>query len=256
MPRARGFLDMLNYLANRWDSLILRWQLLRRTARIDIEPAADAATRELQQEVTRWAVQFLGAPHAMLGRPGAVCPFVRPSVELGRFIVCVQGAEAHTSLAQLRAVALGAARELLSRHPRQNAKSLYWSLVLVFPHLPESRHRWLDVLHDQLKTHLMSSLEVMSTPVHPHSTRPAISNPQFLVFRGPYPMLVLRHLDVRDIRFLHANGPAFKRYHARFAASYHAGKVSDEFGDVANFNAACARFGLEPGPAPANAQRA
>jgi hypothetical protein len=84
----------------------------------------------------------------------------------------------------------------------------------------------------------------MSTPCHPFSRKPSVSNPDFAVFRSPVPLVVLRHLDVRDIRFLHTNERGFRRYHQRFGPQYARGEVSDEFGYARLFDEACVRFGL------------
>jgi hypothetical protein len=44
------------------------------------------------------------------------------------------------------------------------------------------------------------------------SKKPALSNPDFKMFRAPFPALVLRHMDVRDIAFLNTNRKAFLHF--------------------------------------------
>jgi uncharacterized protein DUF6875 len=64
------------------------------------------------------------------------------------------------------------------------------------------------------------------------------------VFRAPFPMLAIRHIDVRDIAFVGTNERAFKRYHALFSKSFAGGGVSNEFGHVSSYIQACERFGF------------
>ena len=84
----------------------------------------------------------------------------------------------------------------------------------------------------------------MSSPFHPRSIKPSITNPEFPVFRAPFPMIAVRHMDVRDIAFVGSNERAFRRYYEMFAKLFERGEVSDEFGHVTGFTQACTRFGL------------
>jgi hypothetical protein len=229
------------------DSLSLRWQMLGMGGTLDAE-AAVARGREPDgtgEAVRRWASEFIARPHPSLGRGGAICPFMQPSLELERFhtwqIDAIDGAD----LPGLRRVALAAARAFLKCYPRDAPKNGFASIALTFPRLSGEHFPALDMLHDQLKTHLVSRYDLMSTPCHPFSRKPSVSNPDFPVFRSPVPLFVLRHLDVRDIRFLDTNERGFRRYHQRFASGYARGEVSDEFGYVRRFEEACVRFGLE-----------
>jgi heptaprenyl diphosphate synthase len=131
------------------------------------------------------------------------------------------------------------------------------SVVLVFPHLTAINFLALDQVHDELKTHLIVKRAVMSSPFHPRSVKPSISNPEFPVFRAPFPMIALRHMDLRDIAFVGTNERAFRRYYAMFAKQFERGGVSNEFGHVTGFTQACARFGLRAAqPSAARLNRA
>ncbi len=236
----------------RWlDSVALRWQRRFPSPPLAIDPRGHEDSRGLAAEITGWAVGYLGAPHPQLRREGAICPFVRPSVELERLVVTMPPMPRRATPWRLRATVLGAARAFAARFPVEAPKNQFASLVLAFPGLAPDRFALLDRVHDQLKTHLATEFSVMSTPFHPASNRPSASNPAFRVFRGPYPMFVLRHIDIRDIRFVDSNRRAFLHYHRRFAAAYESGAVDDRFGDLTRFRRARTRFGLLP---PADAQ--
>ena len=230
-------------LSRAGDRLSLRWQLLR-TRPVEFPVAADPETLRQEELIKAWALRYLAAPHPQLGRSGAVCPFVKPSIELDRFMVSFQPTSAHSSYRELRAVVLAAAHWFVRHQPREEPKSTFASMLLAFPGLTPDQYGWLDRAHEQLKVHLVDKLEVMSTPFHPESVKPSATNPSFAVFRGPHALIAMRHLDVRDIRFLDWNERGFRRYHARFAPRFARGEVSDEFGDVSRFETACRRFGL------------
>src|SRR5687767_3575956 len=46
--------------------------------------------REYLQEFRQWLEDFICKPHADLGRPGAVCPFVARSLKLGQVFAAIQ----------------------------------------------------------------------------------------------------------------------------------------------------------------------
>lgn len=230
------------------DSLSRRWQLLGMGRTLD---AAAVATRGREPggsggAVRQWANEYIARPHPSLGRGGAICPFMQPSLELERFHTWQIDDVDSDDMPRLRRVTLQAARAFLQTYPLSVPKNSFASVALTFPRLSGEQLLALDALHDQLKTHLVACYDLMSTPCHPLSRKPSVSNPDFAVFRSPVPLIVLRHLDVRDIRFLHTNERGFRRYRERFASQYARGEVSDEFGYVRLFQEACERFGLVP----------
>jgi heptaprenyl diphosphate synthase len=211
--------------------------------------APDSAARS--DAIVQWARQYLGRPHARLGRPGAICPFVRKTIDLDRFLVKFYDDVDGTDLPALRGLVLQESRSFRKAYPRSAADGVFSSVVLVFPHLRQVNCIVLDQLHDELKTHLIAKHELMSSPFHPRSVKPSVTNAEFPVFRAPLPMLAIRHLDVRDITFVGTNERAFKRYRATFAEQFERGEVSNEFGHVSAYTEACKRFGFgEPRSQP------
>jgi hypothetical protein len=217
---------------------------LERTA---VPYSASAGFDERNEPVIQWARQYLGRPHSKLGRPGAVCPFVRQTIDLQQFVVKHLESIDGDDVNALRHAVLQEARNFLKSFPRTAPNGILSSVVLVFPQVTEGQYVVLDQLHDELKTHLIVKHDLMFSPFHPRSVKPSISNPEFPVFRAPFPMLAIRHMDVRDITFVGTNERAFKRYHRLFAPQFEAGEVSNEFGHVSAYVQACSRFGLSAG---------
>jgi hypothetical protein len=206
--------------------------------------AAAADSPERNEAVVQWARQYLGRPHPKLGRAGAICPFVRPTIDLGQFVVRHYDSVDGTNIRVLRRIALQEAQSFRKQFPRTAPNGMLASVVLVFPHITAAHFLALDYLHDELKTHLIVKHELMSSPFHPRSVKPSVSNPEFPVFRAPFPMLAIRHIDVRDIAFVGTNERAFKRYHALFSNVFEGGGISNEFGHVSGYIQACERFGF------------
>jgi hypothetical protein len=196
----------------------------------------------MADQAVRWAEEYLAQPHPQLGRKGPICPFVKHTVDIGRYFVSVRDDIDGDSLHKLRRVVLDEAAGFLGRSPNRGSKGAFASLVMVFPTIPEDRLCILERIHDEMKTPLMER-DLMFSAFHQKSQKPALSNPDFKVFRAPFPALVLRHMDVRDIAFLNTNRKAFLHFRSRFAPLFEQGKVSDEFGYVRMYEAANARYG-------------
>lgn len=206
--------------------------------------AAAPDSLERNEAVIQWARQYLGRPHPKLGRAGPICPFVRPTIDLEQFVVRHYDSVDGTNIRVLRQIVLQESRSFRKQFARTVPNGMLASVVLVFPHITAPHFLTLDYLHDELKTHLIVKHELMSSPFHPRSIKPSVSNPEFPVFRAPFPMLALRHMDVRDITFVGTNERAFKRYHALFSKLFEGGGVSNEFGHVSGYIQACERFGF------------
>jgi hypothetical protein len=206
--------------------------------------AAAPDSPERNEAVVQWARQYLGRPHPKLGRSGPICPFVRPTIDLGQFVVRHYDQVDGANIRVLRQIALQESQSFRKMFPRTAPNGMLASVLLVFPHITATHFMALDLLHDELKTHLIVKHELMSSPFHPRSIKPSVSNPEFPVFRAPFPMLAIRHIDVRDIAFVGTNERAFKRYHALFSKLFERGEVSNEFGHVSGYTQACERFGF------------
>lgn len=193
----------------------------------------------LTAEVFAWIRQYLGQPHPELGRDGPVCPFAQPAIEADQLSVIISEDDG-ASRTRLRGALFQLAASFSARL-RERAPSMYASLVVVFPRLGADRFHFLDELHDELKTSLMSS-DIMVTSFHPQSERPAIWNPEFHVLRAPFAGFAFRRMDVRDIVFVGHNRKAFAHYRSRFGPRFSKGEISDEHGYATAFAQAVARF--------------
>jgi heptaprenyl diphosphate synthase len=209
----------------------------RADARSQLAPAQVAIAAQMLE----WARSYLTQPHPMLGRSGAVCPFVSRTIAADQFLIVVHD-EVEASEEELRAVILAEAHRFRRRYAAERYHAAA-SLLILLPDVPDSALHLIDSLHDEIKTGLMKR-GIMTASMHPRSTRPARWNPDFAVLRAPVPCMAVRHMHVQDIVFLGHNREAFLTYKARFGALYAQQKVSNELGCVDLFEAAKARLGV------------
>jgi heptaprenyl diphosphate synthase len=187
-----------------------------------------------------WVRQYLSRPHPQLGREGAVCPFAQTALEADQLSVSISEDDGR-SRRRLRATLLQSAAVFAARL-RERSPSMYASMVVAFPRLRPDCFHLLDELHDELKNGLMTS-DIMVSPFHPKSERPAIWNPEFRVLRAPFAGFAFRRMDVRDIVFVGHNRQAFAHYRARFEPRFARDEISDEHGYATAFAQALSRFG-------------
>jgi hypothetical protein len=251
-------------------SKLLRWQIERWKAplgtsqREAVRRAQRRVVRKLQQSpITRrydgrlheltprgvavvaqmldWAESYLAEPHPELGREGPICPFIAKTVAANRFLVTVHE-ESDLTEDDLRDILLSYAHDFQRRYPAKE-NDMKASLLIVFPNLPSNGAAWLDAIHDEAKTFLMTH-RLMSASIHAESKRPAIWNASFPVLRAPIPCFAVRHMVMQDIAFGGHNRVAMMTYDEHFGALFAAKKVSNEFGYVDLYNQARARFGM------------
>ncbi|MDP9033440.1 MAG: ATP-grasp domain-containing protein [Myxococcota bacterium] len=196
---------------------------------------------EQTNEVMRWASEYLAAPHPDLGRSGAICPFVRKTMQVDRLFVVFHEEIDGTSHAALRDLLYAETERFKARFPLEEPNGNFTAVVIVFPNIPDERLVALDQVHTELKSGFMRQ-DIMSTAFHKQSNKPALYNPGFPVFRAPFPCFVLRHMDVRDIPFVCNNLFAFEHYRDKYEDRYTKGLVSNEYGYVDRFREANERF--------------
>ena len=154
----RGLARNVRYFVRRSTERVARkLQLLELGTSRRTSPAPDSLERN--EAVVQWARQYLGRPHPKLGRPGAICPFVRPTIDLDQFVVRHYDNVDGTSIPVLRQIVLQESQSFRKTFPRTAPNGMLASVVLVFPQITAAHFLALDYLHDELKTHLIDLRE-------------------------------------------------------------------------------------------------
>ena len=189
-----------------------------------------------------WLQNYLGEPHAQLGRTGEICPFIKTAMRRNRV--------SHRTYPKLKAIddktlgdlLLSEGMRLSRAIDRENDADFELSAVcILFPELEEGSFANMHAAHTRCKSLLMRG-GIMVSVFYPGYPRPALNNPDFQLYQSPYPIAAVRPMAIRDLAFVDYNEEAFGEYRRRFGAKYRAGKVPNKFGWVDKYTEAEKRF--------------
>jgi hypothetical protein len=195
------------------------------------------------QKCVAWLADYIGKPHPELGRNGDICPFVRTALRKHKMSFVVADHIVVPDAAEIKSLVLFEAWRLLAHLDETDRFSELVTTNILFPELKGEAGAVVHTVHTQTKTSLMRR-GVMTAAFYPGYDKPAIYNEGFKLYQSPLPVIVVRPMALHDIIFLSNDGEAFAEYHRRFAAKYHAGAISDEFGYPERFRKAEQQFGL------------
>ncbi|MEH0432111.1 DUF6875 domain-containing protein [Streptomyces turgidiscabies] len=175
--------------------------------------------------INTWFDTYITRAHPLLGRDGAVCPYVTAARHQG--VVHVRSAPVHpasdslprdrllTTTAAARTwlqSVLGSALNEFEHHPWPPRARQLHSLVVVLEDLAPEHWGELDRAHEEMKTDVMRR-GLMAGQFHPNCPAPAAHNPSFAVNRAPTPLIVIRRMARHD--YLFAEDPQHIRAYER-----------------------------------------
>jgi len=203
--------------------------------------AVSADTARAVEGCARWMEDYLGQPHAELGRNGEICPYIKAAIRKDHVgYRCYDAVTAITA----REIADIFVRECVALErlvdPRDDDADLT-ALCVLFPRMRPADFPHMAQAH-QLAKGLLMSRGIMLAVFYPGYEKQALYNPDFKLYQSPYPVAALRPMAIRDIAFLEYNREAFGEYRRRFAPQFAAGTVSNKFGHVDRYREAEKRF--------------
>ncbi|ABD13352.1 hypothetical protein ThrDRAFT_04772 [Frankia casuarinae] len=170
-----------------------------------------------EKTVNSWFRSYLARPHPMLGRLGAVCPYVRPALDGDQIRLWTLDLPKPIFASWLE----DRVREAIRLFP-----ALFWqpelslpALVLAFPDMGEQDWPLIDQVHSIVKSEAVS-LGLMIGQFHGSCTEPSARNQDFHVNVSPVPLFAIRRMSVHDILFLHSRPDWFAVYRDRFGDHY------------------------------------
>jgi hypothetical protein len=197
-----------------------------------------------EETIKDWLHDYLCRPNDLIGRGGAVCPFVGPAMRAVSLEI------------RIRPVGLAPSGVLISEMLRcaldefdliewKGSNQALRSLVVAMPDLAPSRCALLDDAHRAVKP-VAVRWGMMIGQFHPSCSEPAVRNPEFPVSRSPVPLVAIRLMALHDILFLHTEREWFEEYRKRFGDRYRrrAGLAEPLFDEM--YGKACAKYGIEP----------
>ena len=149
--------------------------------------------------LTGWVEHYLMAPHADLGRTGAVCPFTKLSAKLDAIRIGVSPA---ASGDEATAFALArAAFGILDEIPVKPGMDHVRTVIIGFPHCTdEAGIAMLKRVQDRHKFYSLSRNRMIGL-MHAGSDAPGLWNASFRPLRSPFPILAIRHMVEQDAPF-------------------------------------------------------
>ena len=189
-------------------------------------------------DILRWADEYLAKPHPRLGRDGAVCPFVPPSIRSNVFFLAIHAeVDDTTTIEEIEALLASYVDVFFATEPTGEPERLLKTFLPAFPQMSPQRAFILDEVHARMKSFFVQQ-GMMIGQFHPLCQAVAARNPDFPNKISPVPLFALRHIAVHDILFLSSRRAWFERYQSLFAEKFDAGHVSNEHGFVEIYNRA------------------
>lgn len=166
--------------------------------------------------VIAWIRNFVAKPHTLLGRPGAVCPFMARALASGSIYFKTIHVEHSQNLDEL---IKEHAEIFLNTAPTQGKARLNKAIVLVFPDLPDADAKeMIERTQSRLKPYFVER-GLMLGEFHRNHPGEAIHNKAFRPLQSPVPLLVVRHLVPSDLIFLNRQSDSPSR-RVHFIQSY------------------------------------
>ncbi|MBF6414021.1 DUF6875 domain-containing protein [Nocardia cyriacigeorgica] len=172
-----------------------------------------------------WLTDYIARPHPELGRSGAICPFVEPSLKRGGIVWRIADWPAGADAAELERL-LDDALTTFPELAATETNPALLALVLAIPGLPPSDWHLIDLVHRRIKDRAVAA-GLMVGQFHPYCPAPAVHNPRFPVNRAPMPLFAVRTMALHDILFLQAEPGWVRAYQQRYGHRYHMGRVRD-----------------------------
>jgi hypothetical protein len=157
--------------------------------------------RDALQAVADWIRTFIVRPHAELGRPGPVCPFMPVSVERQELWLTAERI-GDGDVPSVIEVVDGYKRRLLDAGRDQGDDTNHRVIVIVFTDLPAERASGVfDEVLRQIAVPSYVEDGIVFGPFYNGNQATAIYNQGFRPFQSPVPFLFVRHGVVSDWKF-------------------------------------------------------
>ncbi|MEU3036777.1 DUF6875 domain-containing protein [Streptomyces griseoaurantiacus] len=174
----------------------------------EVDRAEDLLGGDAGSRLMSWLTDTVAAPAPELGRPGALCPFVRPALDARRLYgVVLDGAPEDP--ATEAAVRREAERFLTAEPVQPDPRSVHKSLLLVLP--GAERQEEVTALVARIKLDLIKS-GLTCGEFYPDCDDRSVRNERVRVATSPVPLIALRYLTKHDELFLRSQPTYYASY--------------------------------------------
>jgi hypothetical protein len=196
----------------------------------------------IEETVRGWLTDYVARPHDLVGRGGAICPFVLPSLRAGSLELRMRPVGSAPTTTTVATIMRQALDEFDSVEWGGSNLALR-SLLVVMPDLLPAGYQLLDDAYVEVKP-VAVRRGMMIGQFHPLCREPAARNPEFPISRSPVPLVAIRPMALHDILFLTEEKDWFDEYRLRFGDHFQPRRDALDPLFVELFQNACARYGI------------
>jgi hypothetical protein len=186
----------------------------------DIEAADDNVipAKELQplQKTAHWIRTFLMRPHPNLGRPGVVCPYIKPAIDESLLYLTVARMQDPESEQEIDSELNLISDIYQEMEPKEGDLAVYRCIITLFPETPEAMFNDPPYL-GELKTRMMRK-DITIGQFFPETDTKARLKSKFFPIEDPVAMYVMRGFFDFDWVFIHRETEWRKIYIEKFGA--------------------------------------
>ncbi|KFE68362.1 DUF6875 domain-containing protein [Hyalangium minutum] len=165
--------------------------------------------------VARWSRDYLTRPHAELGRPGPVCPWVEKSIQRRLYHLTVMD-QPHLRVDEVEQAFHVMRRYFLEKEPVEHSLGQFKAIVTIFTGMPgEQEAEFMKALHERLKPAFVKE-GLMLGEFYPACAKTGLRNPAWHPLRSSPPLLVIRTMVRPDVAFLYEDLGFLETYLRRF----------------------------------------
>lgn len=168
--------------------------------------------------VVSWIRNFIAKPNPLVGRQGAVCPFMARALNSGSIFFKSVDITSPDDIS-VDELIKEHAQIFFNTEPTQGKARLNKAIVLVFPHLQKSAAETvIEETQHRLKPFFVER-GLMLGEFHQNHQGEGIHNKDFRPLQSPVPLLIIRHLIPSDLIFLNRKSDSAAR-RAHFIKTY------------------------------------
>ncbi|MBC1238277.1 DUF6875 domain-containing protein [Nostoc sp. 2RC] len=195
---------------------------------IEIQQLQENEDLPYLNQILEWVKTFLGKPHPLLGRPGAVCPFVPHSIRTNSIrLAVIRSKDLYPE--QIENLVKRYRDIFLEMDAKEQESRISKAFLLIFPDIDiEDAPKIIDSIQQKLKPLFVES-GLMIGEFHKRNESPGLHNPDFRPLRSPVPLLAIRFMVEADLPFLQS--PVDLHLRIRYLEAYlkrFGGKFTDE----------------------------
>jgi hypothetical protein len=157
------------------------------------------------KKFTNWTRNFIAKPNILLGRSGAVCPYVSLSIKKQLFFCTIYSGSFSQDIVEEKLLQYADWFLELEEGKTKEASLKTFAILLNYPDIPDRDvSQFMTTMHTRLKPKFLSK-RLMLGEFFPGHSKGSIWNKNFHPLSSPLPVFVIRYMIDVDYNFLEKN---------------------------------------------------